>query len=159
MISTPGKGYGLITLRDIPARTFVCEYAGEVISLSEAAKRTKAYPADTYIFVIQERSGADGPLMRTCIDARHKADLGRFINHSCRPNLRMIPVRVDINIPRLAFFTARDIASREELTTDYGQYDTLGGSEESFTPGVVPCRCGIDNCRKFLPCQIDAFAT
>ncbi|OWA52097.1 hypothetical protein BV898_16560 [Hypsibius exemplaris] len=73
---THDKGIGLRTLVNVPARTFVCEYAGEVISLEEARKRSDTFTGDTYLFVIQERSGTASSPIRTCIDARRKGSLG-----------------------------------------------------------------------------------
>jgi len=38
---TKNKGYGVFALEDIPPRTFICEYAGEVITEEEKRKRMK----------------------------------------------------------------------------------------------------------------------
>ena len=37
-------------------------------------------------------------------------NIGRYLNHSCDPNLVMVPVRTSSAVPHLALFAARDIA-------------------------------------------------
>ncbi|XP_055706357.1 histone-lysine N-methyltransferase EHMT2 isoform X2 [Phlebotomus papatasi] len=59
-----------------------------------------------------------------CIDANFYGNVSRFFNHSCNPN--MIPIRVyfdhhDLRFPKIAFFSTRNIAPKEELTFDYGK--------------------------------------
>uniref|UniRef100_A0A1B0D9P2 Uncharacterized protein n=1 Tax=Phlebotomus papatasi TaxID=29031 RepID=A0A1B0D9P2_PHLPP len=61
---------------------------------------------------------------RYCIDANFYGNVSRFFNHSCNPN--MIPIRVyfdhhDLRFPKIAFFSTRNIAPKEELTFDYGK--------------------------------------
>jgi [histone H3]-lysine36 N-dimethyltransferase SETMAR len=153
VFATDRKGYALKTLKDIGTGTFVCEYAGELISLEEAARRTKKHPGDTYIFLVQEQSGPDSVPVRTCIDARHKGSLARFINHSCQANLFMIPVRIDINVPRLACFAKQNIPAGEELTVNYAQQSP----GETYISSTL-CECASSNCRKYLPFQPDLFS-
>ena len=59
-----------------------------------------------------------------CIDANRYANLARFINHSCRPNV--VPVKVfaehqDLRFPHIALFACRDIKKGDELGFDYGK--------------------------------------
>mmetsp|Transcript_18306 Transcript_18306/g.42621 ORF Transcript_18306/g.42621 Transcript_18306/m.42621 type:complete len:168 (-) Transcript_18306:75-578(-) len=54
------------------------------------------------------------------IDARWVGSVGRFLNHSCEPNLEALTVRIGHLKPRVAFFATRDILKGEELTYDYG---------------------------------------
>ncbi|XP_033228830.1 histone-lysine N-methyltransferase EHMT1 [Belonocnema kinseyi] len=51
LFRTKGKGWGLRTLRHIPKGTYVCEYAGEIISDSEADHRED----DSYLFDLDNR--------------------------------------------------------------------------------------------------------
>lgn len=79
------------------------------------------------------------------IDARWFGSVGRFLNHSCSPNIDIVTVFADSHnaqIPRVAFFANQFIKAKTELCYDYGYY-----------PGNVadkskPCLCGAYNCRK-----------
>ena len=76
------------------------------------------------------------------IDAKKKGNVGRFLNHSCKPNCYLSPVFVDTHDPRfplVAFFTIRDIKAHTELTWDYS-YSV--GTEKFPT-----CKCKSANCR------------
>ena len=52
-VSTPGSfktdqcGWGVETLADIPAGTFVCEYIGELITEQEAERRGSGWATNT----------------------------------------------------------------------------------------------------------------
>ncbi|XP_048197352.1 histone-lysine N-methyltransferase SETDB2 isoform X2 [Perognathus longimembris pacificus] len=79
------------------------------------------------------------------LDASKEGNVGRFLNHSCCPNLFVQNVFVethDRNFPLVAFFTNRYVKARTELTWDYG-----------YEAGTMPdkeilCQCGVNNCRK-----------
>ncbi|XP_078416727.1 uncharacterized protein LOC144692043 [Cetorhinus maximus] len=97
-------------------------------------------------------------LQRTCngdkqedccyfLDATKEGNIGRFINHSCDPNLMVQSVFVDThdkNFPWVAFFTNRYIKAGSELTWDY-RYSTGSMPEEE-----IPCLCGSINCRNSI---------
>lgn len=132
---TENMGWGVRSLQDIPAGTFVCEYVGELISDSEADVREE----DSYLFDLDNK---DGEVY--CIDARFYGNVSRFINHHCEPNL--VPVRVfmshqDLRFPRIAFFSTRLIEAGEQLGFDYGErfWDIKGK--------LFGCRCGSPKCR------------
>uniref|UniRef100_A0A671PSA3 [histone H3]-lysine(4) N-trimethyltransferase n=1 Tax=Sinocyclocheilus anshuiensis TaxID=1608454 RepID=A0A671PSA3_9TELE len=81
----------------------------------------------------------------TCyiIDARQQGNLGRFINHSCSPNLFVQNVFVDthdLRFPWVAFFASKRIKAGTELTWDYN-YEV--GSVEGK---VLLCCCGSLRC-------------
>ncbi|XP_078088229.1 uncharacterized protein LOC144506244 [Mustelus asterias] len=81
------------------------------------------------------------------LDATEEGNIGRFINHSCDPNLMVQSVFVDThdkNFPWVAFFTNRYIKAGSELTWDY-KYSTGSTPEEE-----IPCLCGSANCRDRL---------
>lgn len=151
----------------IPYGAFVCEYAGEVIGLEEARRRQLAQgPKDmNYIIAVREHAGP-GKARETFVDPFARGNVGRFINHSCQPNLFMVPVRVHSMVPRLALFAARDIVPDEELTFDYsGRYNNQPNSnhllqQESDPAESVdslqrkPCYCGAPNCAGYLPLDI-----
>ncbi|XP_077926518.1 histone-lysine N-methyltransferase SETDB2 isoform X3 [Halichoerus grypus] len=79
------------------------------------------------------------------LDATKEGNVGRFLNHSCCPNLLVQNVFVetrDRNFPLMAFFTNRYVKARTELTWDYG-----------YEAGTMPekeilCQCGVNKCRK-----------
>ncbi|XP_014284421.1 histone-lysine N-methyltransferase EHMT2 isoform X2 [Halyomorpha halys] len=132
---TKYKEWGVITLKEIPKGTYVCEYIGEIISDCEADTRED----DSYLFDLDNRDGES-----YCIDACRYGNVTRFVNHSCKPNL--VPVRVfighhDLHFPRIAFFAARDIAPNEELGFDYGEKFWIIKCKK-FT-----CACEEESCR------------
>ena len=93
----PGKGWGVEAAEPVPAGAFVCEYAGEVITVAEARRRWRAAPAGApnYILCLRERRAADVDTDAevTVIDSTETGNVARFFNHSCEPNLRVVPVR------------------------------------------------------------------
>ena len=78
------------------------------------------------------------------IDAKRYGNVGRFINHSCAPNLVkqvVFTASHDVRSYHVAFFAACDIPAFEELTYDYG-YDA-----GSVAGKRLLCRCGAPSCR------------
>lgn len=154
---TRAKGWGLRALQPVPRGRFVCEYAGEVLGPREARARVRRQAARdaNYIIAVREHA-ARGQLMETFVDPTRVGNVGRFLNHSCEPNLLMVPVRVDSMVPRLALFAARDIAAGEELSYDYsGRFLNPAGAEDGGGPGDgkrgKPCYCGAASCAGVLP--------
>ncbi|XP_016057932.1 PREDICTED: histone-lysine N-methyltransferase SETMAR [Miniopterus natalensis] len=117
--------------------------------------RRQAARDANYIIAVREHA-ARGQLMETFVDPTRVGNVGRFLNHSCEPNLLMVPVRVDSMVPRLALFAARDIAAGEELSYDYsGRFLNPAGAEDGGGPGDgkrgKPCYCGAASCAGVLP--------
>ncbi|XP_061869853.1 histone-lysine N-methyltransferase EHMT1-like [Colius striatus] len=134
LFRTREMGWGVRTMEDIPAGTFVCEYVGEVISDAEAELRE-----DTYLFDLDNEAGDV-----YCIDARFYGNIGRFINHHCEPNVfaaRVFTSHQDVRFPRLVFFSARDIRAGEQLGFDYKE-DFWAVKGKSFS-----CKCGSGRCK------------
>jgi histone-lysine N-methyltransferase ASH1L len=76
------------------------------------------------------------------IDAT-KGSIARFVNHSCKPNCRMVKWIVG-GKPRMALFAGDGpIMTGDELTYDYN-FDPFSAKN------VQECRCGSDNCRGVL---------
>lgn len=69
--------------------------------------------------------------------------IARFVNHSCKPNCRMVKWIV-AGKPRMALFAGdAPIMTGDELTYDYN-FDPFSAKN------VQECRCGSDNCRGIL---------
>lgn len=160
---TARKGWGLRTLAPIPRGRFVCEYAGEVLGSSEAQGRARRQTEQdpSYLIAVREHV-AGGRVLETFVDPARVGNVGRFLNHSCEPNLLMVPVRVDSMVPRLALFAARDVAAGEELSYDYsGRFPNRRDRGDEARPGGgkprKPCYCGSASCAAFLPYDASLF--
>lgn len=141
----PAVGVGLITKTAVVKGDFVIEYVGEYIDKQEAFKRIeKSVAGRTYLLNFKEHFGPHKVVI-TSVDAEKFGNESRLINHSCSPNLVVLPVRnpSGVEVPRLCLFALRNIEAGEELTYSYG-------SDES-TVSNKPCFCGSSDCRGFLP--------
>ncbi|KAI9143069.1 hypothetical protein BKA69DRAFT_1064188 [Paraphysoderma sedebokerense] len=155
------KGWGVKTLEFIPARSFVCEYVGEVISHDECEKR--GYEGHgTYAFAMDIARGdenlAENNIVYT-IDAARKGNVARFINHSCDPNLSQYAVFIesnDVQFHRVGFFAKRDIHPGEELSFDYSgpnqaKRKNKGRAKKRKKTVIMQdemaCLCGSEFCR------------
>uniref|UniRef100_A0A672TDH5 Histone-lysine N-methyltransferase EHMT1-like n=1 Tax=Sinocyclocheilus grahami TaxID=75366 RepID=A0A672TDH5_SINGR len=132
---TERMGWGVRALQDIPEGTFVCEFAGEIISDGEANVREN----DSYMFNLDNKVGEV-----YCIDAQFYGNVSRFMNHLCEPNL--FPVRVftkhqDMRFPRIALYASKAIQAGDELGFDYG--DPYWQIKKKY----FRCQCGSAKCR------------
>ncbi|XP_074605826.1 histone-lysine N-methyltransferase SETDB1-like isoform X4 [Acropora palmata] len=78
------------------------------------------------------------------IDAKAYGNCGRYLNHSCTPNLFVQNVFVDthdLRFPWVAFFTQQNVPAGTELTWDYA-YEV-----GSVKGKVMHCYCGSAECR------------
>lgn len=140
------KGFGLFTGKLIKRGQFICEYAGEVISIEEARHRVEANKNSmNYVLVVSEHIG-DQTIV-TCIDPKYFGNIGRYANHSCEPNANLLPVRIEGTTPRLCLFASRDIQVGEEVTFSYA--DGIANSARTFSK--TRCLCGSSNCVGYLP--------
>ncbi|KAK6275044.1 hypothetical protein POUND7_004753 [Theobroma cacao] len=165
IFKTESRGWGVRSLNSIPSGSFICEYAGELLEDREAEERTGN---DEYLFDIgnnySESSLWDGlsTLMpdvhsSVCqvvqdsgftIDAAQHGNVGRFINHSCSPNLYAQNVLYDHDdrrIPHIMLFAAENIPPLQELTYHYNYMidqvrDENGNIKKKF------CYCGSSEC-------------
>ncbi|NXI54902.1 SETMR methyltransferase, partial [Chloroceryle aenea] len=167
VFKTERKGWGLRTLEPVAKGRFVCEYAGEVLGFEEARRRIQAQTVkdSNYIIAVREHLH-NGQVLETFVDPTHVGNIGRFLNHSCEPNLVMVPVRVDSMVPRLALFAATDISAGEELSYDYsGRFHNLPRTNQEQKPSEEahglrkPCYCGSRTCASFLPWDSSLFST
>ncbi|WCJ36407.1 Histone-lysine N-methyltransferase H3 lysine-9 specific SUVH5 [Euphorbia peplus] len=134
VFKTEGKGWGLRSRKHIPSGSFVCEYVGEMLNLKKVYQ--KDIPDNEYLFSM----GKDNDVLT--IDASRQGNVGRFINHSCSPNLHVQNVYIGprAKAPHKMLFAMKDIEPFEELTFDYNL--RLGGKDRK----EKNCKCGSVNC-------------
>ena len=151
LFETAHKGFGVISSIDLLKGSFVGEYVGEVISSSLTVERLKSLSSVDKCYIMQYNEHmSNGTIMTTNIDATLKGNMMRFINHSCEPNLIVVPVRSDSVVPRLCLFTSRNVAAGEELCFSY-----FGQMNLKHAPiGKKKCYCGSQNCVGYLPLEI-----
>ncbi|XP_077172382.1 histone-lysine N-methyltransferase EHMT2-like isoform X2 [Paroedura picta] len=136
LFRVPAKGWGVRTVQDVPQGAFLCQYFGELISSTEAGRRLE----DTYFFVVDPLDGHE-----CCLDGRFYGNVGRFLNHSCQPNLVAVQVVLGPGVPSIAFFSTRPIHAGEELGFDYGERFWAVKGEG------CRCLCGAPSCRYQAP--------
>ncbi|XP_055933992.1 histone-lysine N-methyltransferase SETMAR-like [Argiope bruennichi] len=150
---TDRTGFGVRSTEFIPELSFVCEYAGEIIDESEAYRRLKSHTPDesNYIYVLKEHS-SDNKHIQTIIDPTCIGNVGRFLNHSCSPNLFSVPIRAGSMIPRICFFAKKDILPFQELTYNYGGHCTFKKSDSRPVElRARKCLCYSSDCCGHLP--------
>lgn len=143
-----GKGFGLRTLSPVKQGQYVTSYAGEVLGLDSAKRRVASMDSvleSCYVIVVRENG-----LITVVVDPSRVGNAGRFLNHSCNPNLVMVPVRTQCVVPELALFAVRDISPLTELCFDYSD-----GMSETCKEGWKRCCCGDVGCRGWLPFDKD----
>ena len=78
------------------------------------------------------------------MDAKSIGNIGRYLNHSCNPNVFVQNVFVDthdLRFPWIAFFTSTSVRAGQELCWDYNyEVGSIPGKE-------LYCSCGSDYCR------------
>ncbi|WOL03000.1 histone-lysine N-methyltransferase, H3 lysine-9 specific SUVH4-like [Canna indica] len=162
---TNKMGWGVRSLYSIPSGSFICEYVGELLKDTEADKRSN----DEYLFDIghnyDDHSLWEGlpsliPELNTSsqcdtvddvgftIDAAEYGNVGRFINHSCSPNLYAQNVLYDHDdrrIPHIMLFAAENIPPLQELTYHYNYtIDEVHDAEGNIKK--KDCYCGSPEC-------------
>jgi SET domain len=83
-------------------------------------------------------------VLLTTVNARLAGNVARFFNHSCSPNMVVVPIRAGSLVPRICLFTACAVPAGTELTFRYGSPD------DALLSSTL-CLCGSPNCRGFLP--------
>jgi [histone H3]-lysine36 N-dimethyltransferase SETMAR len=147
IVSTPTKGFAVVVKNPlVHVGTYVGKYIGEVLSDNIAHQRilsTKNFEHNYLLLYNEHRCQS---VTKTFVDARYYGNWTRFINHSCNPNLHVVPVRIDQpEPPHLAFFTLRTIEANEELSYSYGTE-----IDDKFSK---PCHCQSELCTGFMPYQ------
>jgi hypothetical protein len=131
---SPIHGRGVFALTQIPKKSRIIEYKGELISDAEADRRYSRLHENsphTMLFSV------DGGLV---IDATRRGSAARWINHSCAANCE-----IEEENSRVFIEARRDIRPGEELTYDYnlqiGERHTRAAKREHA------CFCGARRCR------------
>ncbi|KAL7219709.1 hypothetical protein ACSBR2_012717 [Camellia fascicularis] len=163
IFKTKSRGWGVRSLTSIPSGSFICEYIGELLEDKEAEKRQN----DEYLFDIghnfSECSLIGGLLTlkpvvqlsssevedeRFTIDAAECGNVGRFINHSCSPNLyaqNVLYDHEDKSKPHIMLFASENNPPLKELTYHYdyfvNQVRDLNGNVK-----MKSCYCGAAEC-------------
>ncbi|XP_029129582.1 histone-lysine N-methyltransferase, H3 lysine-9 specific SUVH5 isoform X2 [Cajanus cajan] len=131
------KGWGVRTRSYIPSGSFVCEYIGEVSKDKEAGSRLGF---SDYIF--------DMGVGKDFIDGTKSGNIGRFINHSCSPNLHaknIVYNHNDKNLPHKMLFAVKDIPAGRELSYDY-----RSSKRNYFRVRNITCYCRSQNCNSLI---------
>jgi uncharacterized protein len=124
-IGRAATGLGLFAAKPIVAKAYIVTYQGRRIPTAEAQRRERDGKAK-FMFEINRQWTIDGSSRR---------NLGRYINHACRPNCEAV-----LRKGRMMFVALRDIAPGEEITLDYGK--------EYFDLFIAPFGCRCATCAK-----------
>ncbi|CZR64144.1 related to histone-lysine N-methyltransferase [Phialocephala subalpina] len=136
VIKTADRGYGVRSNRCFEANQIIVEYTGEIITEEECDRRMNEDYKDNECYYLMSFDQS------MIIDAT-KGSIARFVNHSCKPNCRMVKWIVG-GKPRMALFAGDNpIMTGDELTYDYN-FDPFSAKN------VQECRCGSANCRGVL---------
>jgi len=114
--SAAGAGLGLFAAEAIPKGVCLVEYIGRIISeREEYTSRSK------YLFGLDSKRTIDGAT---------RANIARYINHSCQPN-----AEVEIIGGKILIMSRRRIKAGEEIAYNYGK--------EYWRKHIEPkgCRC------------------
>uniref|UniRef100_A0A2P2IMF6 Histone-lysine N-methyltransferase H3 lysine-9 specific SUVH6-like n=1 Tax=Rhizophora mucronata TaxID=61149 RepID=A0A2P2IMF6_RHIMU len=165
IFKTESRGWGVRSLNSIPSGSFICEYVGELLEEKEAEKRTGN---DEYLFdighncndkVLWDGLSALMPVAQSSscevvqdgsftIDAARCGNVGRFINHSCSPNLyaqNVLYDHEDERMPHIMLFSAENIPPLQELTYHYNyMIDQVLDSDGNIKK--KSCYCGSSEC-------------
>ncbi|CAN8287768.1 unnamed protein product [Cochlearia groenlandica] len=167
IFKTESRGWGVRSLNSIPSGSFICEYVGELLDDKEAEQRTGS---DEYLFDIgnkydttlsegmsklmpetridEEEDHEEETSSGFTIDAAKKGNIGRFINHSCSPNLyaqNVLYDHEDARIPHVMFFAMDNIPPLQELCYHYNyMLDQVRDSNGNIKK--KNCYCGSSEC-------------
>ncbi|KAJ6551856.1 hypothetical protein B0H19DRAFT_1264485 [Mycena capillaripes] len=169
IFKTEKCGWGVRVKFDVRKGTVMGIYTGLLIRREDAENLRHNDPRWSYCFSLDAMETTDDeneepPENSYSVDAFGCGNWTRFINHSCNPNLRVIPVVYDTmpedNLPYLAFVAQRDIDAYSELSFDYSPTRQLEFEEKKFrekgkakrnrAKKETRCICGAPNCRGWL---------
>ncbi|KAK8489881.1 hypothetical protein V6N12_038454 [Hibiscus sabdariffa] len=164
IFKTESRGWGVRSLNSIPSGSFICEYAGELLEDREAEERKGN---DEYLFdignnidsslwdglstILPDAHSSSCQVVQESgftIDAARCGNIGRFINHSCSPNLyaqNVLYDHEDTRIPHIMFFAAENIPPLQELTYHYNYMIDQVRDENGDIKKKI-CYCGSSEC-------------
>jgi len=122
-IARSRTGLGLFATEEIPKRAFIVEYRGRRVSNDEAEKLEAR--GNRYLYEINSRWTIDGTTRR---------NIGRYANHSCRPNAESARSNGKVILRSI-----KKIRPGDEITYDYG--------DDYFKNVITPRGCKCDKCR------------
>jgi SET domain-containing protein len=133
-------GNGVFAIAPIRKGEFVIEYKGKRRTHAEVDKDDAgdAESGHTFLFTLNDEY---------VIDANHKGNKARWINHSCDPNCEAV---IDEHEgknrkkDRIYIEAIRDIKPGEELTYNYGI--VLDQPHTARMKKIWACRCGSKKC-------------
>jgi uncharacterized protein len=99
-------GLGLFAVRPIAKKEYIVTYSGKWITTKEALERERL-GNPKYLFEVNSRWTIDGSTRR---------NLGRYANHSCKPNAEPV-----LRKGKIVLLALRAIAPGDEITYDYGE--------------------------------------
>jgi SET domain-containing protein len=118
-VKRAATGLGLFASRPIAAGRRIIEYVGPILTSEEVERRR-----GRYFFSIDEEYAIDGSA---------RANLARYVNHSCRPNAEAF-----VTGKRIWIWSKRAIEPGEQITIDYGT--------EYFDDYIKPVGCKCEPC-------------
>jgi uncharacterized protein len=106
-------GLGLFATKPIKKRALIVRYTGRIIPNAEAERREAK--GARYMYELNKKYTLDGS---------SRSNLGRYANHSCRPNAESVIYRRQVRIKAV-----RNIKPGDEITYHYGKdyYDAYIG--------------------------------
>jgi len=133
-------GNGVFAIADIKQGEPVVEYKGKRRTHAEvdADDTGDVESGHTFLFTLNDEY---------VIDANHKGNKARWINHSCDPNCEPLIDEHDgknRKKDRVVIEALRNIKAGEELTYNYGI--VLGEPHTAHLKKVWECRCGAKKC-------------
>ncbi|WMV20043.1 hypothetical protein MTR67_013428 [Solanum verrucosum] len=163
VFKTKSRGWGLRSRDHVSSGSFICEYVGELLDVKEAESRIDN---DEYLFDVgnyDEEIPKRNPMRNNnlkvesdslrrkdedgfTLDAVRYGNVGRFVNHSCSPNLyaqNVMYYHGDRRVPHIMFFASKSIAPLEEFTYHYN-YDHV--YDKNCNLKRKNCRCGSRKC-------------
>ncbi|KAI5670313.1 hypothetical protein M9H77_10677 [Catharanthus roseus] len=138
VFKTKSMGWGVRSREDIKPGSFICEYIGEVLHDKEAEQRKN----DEYLFDLDKKGDC------LAIDAAQYGNVGRFINHSCSPNLyaqNVVYDNEDKNLPHIMLFASKKIPAMQELSYHYN-YKIDRVLDANGNIKKKQCHCGSRKC-------------
>ncbi|HZV38143.1 MAG TPA: SET domain-containing protein-lysine N-methyltransferase [Pseudoxanthomonas sp.] len=133
-------GNGVFAIAPIKKGEFVIEYKGKRRTHEEVDEEDSGdvESGHTFLFTLNDEY---------VIDASHKGNRARWINHSCSPNCEAVFDEYEgknRKKDRIYIEAIRNIKPGEELTYNYGI--TLDEPHTARLKKIWACKCGSKNC-------------